>query len=181
MPESIDYIAELKIDGLSIALTYEDGALARAATRGDGTTGEDVTSNVRTIRAIPLRLRDSVPGRIEVRGEVYLPRAAFEKMNKERAEAGDLLFANPRNAAAGALRNLDPSLVSKRGLGAFTYQLVPGAFQSHAETLEHLKRWGLPVEGHWTHCSGIDALVAFCGEWAEKRRTLGFDTDGVVI
>jgi DNA ligase (NAD+) len=181
MPESIDYIAELKIDGLSIALTYEDGALARAATRGDGTTGEDVTSNVRTIRAIPLRLRDSVPGRIEVRGEVYLPRAAFEKMNKDRAEAGDLLFANPRNAAAGALRNLDPSLVSRRGLGAFTYQLVPGAFQSHAETLEHLKRWGLPVEGHWTHCSGIDALVAFCGEWAEKRRTLGFDTDGVVI
>jgi DNA ligase (NAD+) len=181
MPESIDYIAELKIDGLSIALTYEDGALVRAATRGDGTTGEDVTSNVRTIRAIPLRLRDSVPGRFEVRGEVYLPRAAFEKMNKERAEAGDLLFANPRNAAAGALRNLDPSLVSKRGLGAFTYQLVPGAFQSHAETLEHLRRWGLPVEGHWTRCSGIDALVAFCGAWAEKRRTLGFDTDGVVI
>jgi DNA ligase (NAD+) len=136
-----------------------------------------------------------VPGRIEVRGEVYLPRAAFEKMNKERAETGDLLFANPRNAAAGALRNLDPSLVSRRGLGAFTYQLVPGAskfvpgasedaplrIESHAETLERLKAWGLPVESHWTRCSGIDALVAFCGEWAEKRRTLGFDTDGVVI
>ena len=188
MPGSIDYIAELKIDGLSIALTYDEGALVRAATRGDGTTGEDVTSNVRTIRAIPLRLRDSVPGRIEVRGEVYLPRAAFEKMNKERAEAGDLLFANPRNAAAGALRNLDPSLVSKRGLGAFTYQLVQGASkdaplrtESHAETLERLKGWGLPVEPHWKRCAGIDALVAFCGEWAEKRRTLGFDTDGVVI
>ena len=184
MPASVDYVAELKIDGLSIALTYEDGALARAATRGDGTTGEDVTSNVRTIRAIPLRLRDSVPGRIEVRGEVYLPRAAFEKMNKDRAEAGDLLFANPRNAAAGALRNLDPSLVSKRGLGSFTYQLVadePVRPPSHAETLERLKAWGLPVEPHWRRCSGIDALVGFCTEWAEKRRSLGFDTDGVVI
>ena len=184
MPESVDYVAELKIDGVSIALTYEDGALVRAATRGDGTTGEDVTSNVRTIRAIPLRLRESVTARIEVRGEVYLPRAAFEKMNNERAEAGDLLFANPRNAAAGALRNLDPSLVSKRGLGSFTYQLVanePVRPASHAETLERLQAWGLPVESHWQRCSGIDALVAFCGEWADKRRSLGFDTDGVVI
>ena len=180
-PGIVDYVAELKIDGLSIALTYEDGVLVRAATRGDGTTGEDVTSNVRTIRAIPLRLREAVPGRIEVRGEVYLPRAAFEKMNKERADAGELLFANPRNAAAGALRNLDPSLVSKRGLGAFTYQLVPGQFDSHTETLEHLKTWGLPVESHWQRCSGIEALVAFCAEWPEKRRSLGFDTDGVVI
>jgi DNA ligase (NAD+) len=184
LPESIDYVAELKIDGLSIALTYEDGGLVRAATRGDGTTGEDVTSNVRTIRAIPLRLREPVPGRIEVRGEVYLPRAAFEKMNKERAEAGELLFANPRNAAAGALRNLDPSLVSKRGLGAFTYQLVADDAvrpSSHGETLDRLKAWGLPVEAHWRRCSGIEALAAFCAEWAEKRRSLGFDTDGVVI
>ena len=184
LPDSIDYVAELKIDGLSIALTYEDGALARAATRGDGTTGEEVTSNVRTIRAIPLRLRQNVPGRIEVRGEVYLPRTAFEKMNKERADAGELLFANPRNAAAGALRQLDPSLVAKRGLGAFTYQLVadePVRPPSHGETLERLKAWGLPVESHWTRCSGIDALVAFCVEWADKRRSLGFDTDGVVI
>jgi DNA ligase (NAD+) len=184
MPDGIDYIAELKIDGLSIALTYVDGALARAATRGDGTTGEDVTNNVRTIRAIPLQLREQVPGRIEVRGEVYLPRAAFEKMNKDRAEAGELLFVNPRNAAAGALRQLDPTLVSKRGLGAFTYQLVaeePVRPPSHGETLERLKAWGLPVESHWTRCSGIDALVAFCREWAEKRRSLGFDTDGVVI
>jgi DNA ligase (NAD+) len=183
-PQNIDYVAELKIDGLSIALTYEDGAFVRAATRGDGTTGEDVTTNVRTIRAIPLRLLDAVPGRIEVRGEVYLPRSAFEKMNKERADAGELMFANPRNAAAGALRNLDPSLVAKRGLGAFTYQLVaeePVRPGSHAETLERLRAWGLPVESHWTRCSGIDALLAFCSEWADKRRGLGFDTDGVVI
>jgi DNA ligase (NAD+) len=181
MPGSIDYVAELKIDGVSIALTYEDGVLVRAATRGDGTTGEDVTSNVRTIRAIPLRLREPVPGRIEVRGEVYLPRAAFERMNRERADVGELLFANPRNAAAGALRNLDPSLVARRGLGAFTYQLVPGRFDAHSATLEQLKKWGLPVEPHWTRCTGIDSLVSFCAEWADKRRTLGFDTDGVVI
>jgi DNA ligase (NAD+) len=198
VPERIDYVAELKIDGLSIALTYEDGALVRAATRGDGTTGEDVTTNVRTIRAVPLRLRENVPGRIEVRGEVYMSRAAFEKMNNERAEAGELLFANPRNAAAGALRNLDPSLVAKRGLGAYTYQLVAGAAEGppplrngeasvrthptlHSETLDRLKAWGLPVESHWRPCAGIDALVAFCAEWADKRRSLGFDTDGVVI
>jgi DNA ligase (NAD+) len=188
-PESIDYVAELKIDGLSIALTYDDGAFVRAATRGDGTTGEEVTPNVRTIRAIPLRLRESVPGRIEVRGEVYLPRAAFEKMNRDRAEAGELLFANPRNAAAGALRNLDPSLVARRGLGAFTYQLVAGgpegplqlSLSSHASTLEQLRAWGLPVEPHWQRCRGIDELVAFCAEWADKRRSVGFDTDGVVI
>jgi DNA ligase (NAD+) len=202
-PDSIDYVAELKIDGVSVALTFEDGVLVRAATRGDGTAGEDVTNNVRTIRAIPLQLREPVPGRIEVRGEVYLPRAVFERMNKERAEAGELLFANPRNAAAGALRNLDPAQVSKRGLGAFTYQLVPGGsgnqgghgrspassveadhqvrLQSHAETLEQLKAWGLPVELHWKRCAGIDALLSFCAEWADKRRALGFDTDGVVI
>jgi DNA ligase (NAD+) len=179
----VDYVAELKIDGVSIALTYVDGAFARAATRGDGSQGEDVTSNVRTIRVIPLQLKEPAPGRIEIRGEVYLPRAAFEKMNEERVRTGDILFANPRNAAAGALRNLDPGLVAKRGLRAFTYQLVQGTTRltSHGETLEQLGRWGLPVEGHWRRCLGIDALIEFCQEWADKRRTLGFDTDGVVI
>ena len=189
-PSSVDYVAELKIDGVSIALTYVDGGFIRGATRGDGSKGEDVTSNVRTIRAVPLQLNEPVPGRMEVRGEVYLPRAAFEKMNEERANRGDVLFANPRNAAAGALRNLDPSLVSKRGLRAFTYQLVAGAskdaplhngLNSHAATLEQLGRWGLPVEPHWRRCAGIDTLIEFCHEWADKRRNLGFDTDGVVI
>ena len=185
-PGSVDYVAELKIDGVSIALTYVDGVFVRGATRGNGTEGEDVTTNVRTIRSIPLQLNEPVPGPVEVRGEVYLPRAAFEKMNEERASAGDVLFANPRNAAAGALRNLDPALVSKRGLRAFTYQLlVPKPRQtqlaSHALTLEQLGRWGLPVESHWRRCAGIEALVEFCSEWAEKRRGLGFDTDGVVI
>jgi DNA ligase (NAD+) len=185
-PGSVDYVAELKIDGVSIALTYVDGVFVRGATRGNGTEGEDVTTNVRTIRSIPLQLNEPVAGPIEVRGEVYLPRAAFEKMNEERASAGDVLFANPRNAAAGALRNLDPALVSRRGLRAFTYQLVvlkprQTHLASHALTLEQLGRWGLPVESHWRRCAGIEALVEFCSEWADKRRGLGFDTDGVVI
>src|ERR1700687_2288419 len=118
------YVAELKIDGLSIALTYEDGQLVRGATRGDGVRGEEVTANVRTIRAIPLSLRHRPRGRIEVRGEVYLPRAAFERTNREREDAEEPVFANPRNAAAGTMRNLDPSLVARRGLSAFAYQMV---------------------------------------------------------
>jgi DNA ligase (NAD+) len=203
-PPTVAYVAELKIDGLSIALTYEGGSLRRGATRGDGARGEDVTANVRTIRAIPLSLKNPstgsglvVPaGRIEARGEVYLPRASFERINRELEEAGEPLFQNPRNTAAGTMRNLDPSLVSKRGLGAFVYQLVgdgppeggrharTGAghhILSHAETLEAMAAWGLPVERHWRRCANIDEVVAFCNEWAEKRRTLEFETDGVVV
>jgi DNA ligase (NAD+) len=221
--EPIQYVAEMKIDGLSIALTYEDGRLVRGATRGDGSRGEDVTANVRTIRAIPLRLRGAPDGRLEIRGEVYLPRAAFERANREREAAEEPLFANPRNAAAGTMRNLDPSLVSRRGLSAFFYQLLtpasPGVRRvsdpnvgkegvtlgvrrvsdpevdtvgtvgvrhpsdpvSHSRTLELLADWGLPVEAHWKSCNGISEVVAFCEEWAEKRRSLQFDTDGVVI
>jgi DNA ligase (NAD+) len=179
----IAYVAEMKIDGLSIALTYENGRLVRGATRGDGVRGEDVTVNVRTIRAIPLALRNGPPGRIEVRGEVYLSRAAFERINREREEAGEELYANPRNSAAGTMRNLEPGLVAKRGLGAFTYQIVAASdlLPTHGETLTAMSQWGLPVEPHWTRCEGVDALVAFCQEWADKRRTLSFDTDGVVI
>jgi len=181
------YIAELKIDGLSIALTYDNGRLVRGATRGNGQRGEDVSVNVRTIRAVPLSLRKAPEGRLEVRGEVYLSRAAFDKTNREREEAGDPVFSNPRNAAAGAMRNLDPSQVARRGLLAFFYQLVvdgepEGArFQSHADVLTSLRQWGLPVEPHWTRCANIDEVIAFCDVWAEKRRSLPFDTDGVVI
>src|SRR5215210_5350749 len=120
----IAYVAEMKIDGLSIALTYEDGILVQGATRGDGVRGEDVTANVRTIRAIPLKLRGGPRGRVEVRGEVYLPRASFDRVNREREEQGEPLFANPRNAAAGTMRNLAPALVASRRLSAFTYQVV---------------------------------------------------------
>lgn len=123
---TVDYVAELKIDGLSIALTYQDGRLTRGATRGDGTRGEEVTANVRTIRQIPLALKGLPAGRLEVRGELYLSRTAFARINKEREDAGEPLFANPRNAAAGTMRNLDPALVAKRGLGAFTYQVIFG-------------------------------------------------------
>ena len=183
---AVAYVAELKIDGLSIALTYIDGVLTRGATRGDGSRGEEVTANVRTIRTIPLRLRNAPAGRMEVRGEVFLPRASFERTNREREEAGEPIFANPRNAAAGTMRNLDPSLVSKRGLSAHTYQIVTAAaaerpMPTHAEMLTAMRAWGLPVERHWRSCTGVEALVAFCQEWADKRRALQFDTDGVVI
>lgn len=180
----VTYVAELKIDGLSIALTYEDGLLIRAATRGNGSRGDEVTSNVRTIRAIPLRLTGGPSGKIEVRGEVYLPRASFARTNREREEAGLPIFANPRNAAAGTMRNLDASLVARRGLSAFTYQLVSVAASEHAhhvDTLTALRQWGLPVEPHWHRCDGIDAVAAFCEQWADRRQQLPFDTDGVVV
>ena len=195
---SVPYVAEVKIDGLSIALTYEDGRLVRGATRGDGVRGEDVTANVRTIRAIPLTLRSGPAGRIEIRGEVYLPRAAFDRMNREREDAGEPLFANPRNAAAGTMRNLDPALVARRGLSAFCYQIVGAdlgrpdeggassaptqrGFVTHSEMLAAMREWGLPVEAHWKRCDDIAAVADFCREWADRRQTLDFDTDGVVL
>lgn len=181
---SVEYVAELKIDGLSISLTYEDGHLVRGVTRGDGFRGEDVTSNVRTIRAIPLRLTGHAPGRVEIRGEVYLPRIAFERINREREARDEPVFANPRNSAAGAMRNLDPREVSRRGLSAFTYQLIgPPDVVPHSqfETLERLREWGLPVEGHFERCRGVGDVLAYCGRWREGRRSLPFDTDGVVV
>ncbi|MBI4886655.1 MAG: NAD-dependent DNA ligase LigA [Acidobacteria bacterium] len=181
-PDAVAYVAELKIDGVSIALTYDRGVLVRGATRGDGSRGEDVTPNIRTIRAIPLRLHEGTPaGRVEVRGEVYLPRRAFERTNSEREAAGEMLFANPRNAAAGTLRNLDPALVAARGLRAWFYQVVPGRLPTHAGTLDDLRGLGLPVEPHWRRCVGVGAVLAFCREWDQQRRSLDFDTDGVVI
>ncbi len=195
---SVAYVAELKIDGLSIALTYEHGKLVRGATRGDGVRGENVTANVRAIRAIPLSLKGAPKGTFEVRGEVFLPRASFERMNKEREESGEPLFANPRNAAAGTMRNLDPAMVAKRRLSSFTYQMVlppeggrdgsdPVAsgfsrkITTHAETLALLASWGLPVESHYCTCGGIEDVIAFCRTWGDARRELEFDTDGVVI
>jgi DNA ligase (NAD+) len=180
----VTYVAELKIDGLSMALSYREGRLVRGATRGDGERGEDVTINVRTIRAIPLVLQNAPPSELEIRGEVYLPRMEFDRTNREREEQNEPHFANPRNAAAGAMRNLDPSLVAKRGLRGFFYQLVTSR-QIHpptqTATLKELRRWGLPVEPHWRTCQGIDEVWNFCQEWSEKRRALTFDTDGVVI
>ena len=183
---AVPYVAELKIDGLSIALTYENGRLIRGATRGDGVRGEDVTANVRTIRAIPLALRNGPVDRVEIRGEVYLPRTSFLRMNQEREDSGEPLFANPRNAAAGTMRNLVPALVAKRQLAAFVYQVVVSSADrllthSHHATLEAMRSWGLPVEPHFTRCVGIEAVVEFCRSWADGRRDLQFDTDGVVV
>ena len=181
------YVAELKIDGLSVALQYRDGRLLRGATRGDGIIGEDVTANVRTIKDIPHTLEGGPKGTIEIRGEVYLPRKEFERTNAEREAAGEPRFANPRNAAAGAMRNLDPQHVKKRGLRAFLYQLVSADVTpaTHAELLRSLKAWGLPVEPHWKALNGIDEVAEYCREWGEKRsaatRVLPFDTDGVVV
>lgn len=191
----LTYIAELKIDGLSLALTYEDGRLLRGVTRGDGTHGEDVTSNVRVIRAVPLLLKGWPEGkgqRTEIRGEAFLSRQAFERVNREREEAGEPLFANPRNAAAGTMRTLDPRAVSRRGLSVFVYQVVvppapdgeaapPPLPGTHAEMLELLSSWGLPVEPHWQRCEGVEGLAEFCARWATARRDLAFDTDGIVI
>ena len=183
--QSPAYVAELKIDGLSMALTYEGGRLVRGATRGDGSRGEEVTQNVRTVRAIPLTLRGGPNGRIEVRGEVYLPKKNFERINKEQEEAGEPLYANPRNTAAGTMRNLDPALVAKRGLAAWMYQLITAGESKdsplHSEMLKDLGKWGLPVEPHWAKCDGIDAVIAFCESWRERRGSLAFETDGVVI
>lgn len=185
--QPVTYVTELKIDGLSIALTYQDGRLIRGATRGDGVRGEEVTPNVRAIQAIPLQLKNSPPGRMEVRGELYLPRSSFLIMNKEREDAGEPLFANPRNAAAGTMRNLEPAVVKKRKLRAFVYQVVaPPDFagelpQSHWAMLESLRSWCLPVESNRRLAEGIDAAIAFCEEWADRRQSLEFDTDGVVV
>src|SRR5262245_26389195 len=180
----VAYVAELKIDGLSISLRYENGRLMRGATRGDGSRGEDVTQNVYAIGSIPQRLKNGLRAHLEVRGEVFLPRSAFEQINRQQAEAGLPLYANARNTAAGTMRNLDPRVVEQRGVAAFTYQLVtsgPVPLSSHAALLESMAAWGLPVEPHWRRCAGIDEVIAFCGEWADKRRTLEFDTGGVVI
>jgi DNA ligase (NAD+) len=175
------YVAELKIDGLSITLRYEGGVLVRGATRGDGRRGEDVTENVRTIRAIPLRVPETRA--IEVRGEVYYSKTAFQRLNAEREADGDPLFANPRNAAAGTLRLLDSRVTARRRLHAWLYAIaeapkIPG---SQTETLERLRDWGFPVNPHWRRCDSFEEIRAFLENWAEKRHELDFETDGVVI
>src|SRR5512143_380383 len=181
----IAYVAELKIDGLSMALHYEKGRFVRAVTRGDGVRGDDVTPNARAIRAIPLVLRgDSVPSELEVRGEVYLPRSRFEAMNREREEADEEPFANPRNAAAGTMKSLDARVVARRGLDVFLYQIahVKGASaRSQWEALELLRSWGLRTNPSSRRCLGLDEVMAFVDEWRDKRGTLEYEIDGVVV
>jgi len=181
----LDYTAELKIDGLSIALHYVNGLLVRGVTRGDGVRGDDVTPNVRAIRAVPLRLLgDDVPGELEVRGEVYFPRSLFAALNREREARGEELYANPRNTAAGSMKSLDARVVAERGLNVFLYSVahVAGAsLISQWDVLQHLQRWGLRTNPESRLCHGLDAVLAFCHEWREKRESLEYDIDGIVV
>ncbi|KDX13538.1 NAD-dependent DNA ligase LigA [Raoultella ornithinolytica] len=184
--DDLIYCCELKLDGLAVSILYENGVLVQAATRGDGTTGEDITANVRTIRAIPLRLRgDNIPQRLEVRGEVFLPQAGFEKINEGARRTGGKVFANPRNAAAGSLRQLDPRITAKRpltffcyGVGALTGGELP---ESHSGRLQQFKAWGLPVSDRVTLCHTPEEVLTYYRKVEEDRPNLGFDIDGVVI
>ncbi|HCD2059005.1 TPA: NAD-dependent DNA ligase LigA [Serratia marcescens] len=184
--DPLTFCCELKLDGLAVSLLYEDGELVRAATRGDGTTGENITTNVRTIRAIPLRLTgDNIPRRLEVRGEVFMPQAGFEQMNEEARRKDGKVFANPRNAAAGSLRQLDPRITAKRPLTFFCYGvgLLEGGElpRSHFERLMQFKAWGLPVSDRAQRRTGSEEVLAFYRQVELDRAQLGFDIDGVVI
>jgi DNA ligase (NAD+) len=183
--ESFSMVCEPKIDGLAVALVYDEGSLATAATRGDGTRGENITRNVRTIGSIPHRVRDGVPNRLEVRGEVYMTKSGFAKLNEERADAGLPLFASPRNSAAGSVRQLDPGVTAGRPLDAFIYQVgwheggkLPG---THHEALQWIKHIGFKVNPHITRFDSIDEVARFCAEWVEKRDSLDYEIDGIVV
>ena len=181
--EPAGLVAELKIDGVSLSLTYEGGRLARAVTRGNGEVGDEVTGNARAIRALPLRLPEA-PAVAEVRGEVYLPRDRFAALNRQRREEGEEAFANPRNAAAGAIRLLDPRESAGRRLAFFAYQLAlleGREVDGHAEALELLAAWGFPVNPGWRRCTDVAGVHAFIVEWGAKRAGLPFDIDGIVV
>ncbi|MGE5588778.1 MAG: NAD-dependent DNA ligase LigA [Clostridia bacterium] len=185
--EPVEYVAELKIDGLAVSLTYEDGRFVRGATRGDGTTGEDVTHNLRTIRSIPMRLRLDRPISIDVRGEVYMIRREFHRLNEKRRAAGEQLFANPRNAAAGSLRQLDPKVTAARPLDIFVYGIgyVSGAGsaapETHLEALGLLREAGFRTNPNTRLCRTVDEVVDYCAYWGERRDTLDYEIDGVVV
>ncbi|MEN6334577.1 MAG: NAD-dependent DNA ligase LigA [Phycisphaerales bacterium] len=181
-----DYVVELKIDGLAVSLRYESGLLATGATRGDGEVGDDVTSNIRTIRSVPLRLHDGdkAPAVLEVRGEVYMPTKSFVALNKARAEAGETAFANPRNAAAGSLKLLDARITATRNLSFFAYEIgeisEPLA-QDHWHTLQRLRHLGLPVNPNVQKAKDIAEVIDICMSWADRRSKLEYQTDGMVI
>ena len=184
----IEYVCELKIDGSAIALTYENGILVRGTTRGDGVAGEDITQNVRTIRSIPLRLNlDNPPGRVEVRGEAFLGLEVFKQINQERSSAGESLFANPRNAAAGTLRQLDSRIVAQRRLDFFAYTLqIPGKDDAEVaktqwESLELLQEMGFRVNPNRKLCRSLEDVQAYYEYWDTERLNLPYMTDGVVV
>ncbi len=179
-----ELVCELKIDGLAMALTYENGIFVRGVTRGDGVTGEDITNNLKTIKAIPLKLFEPVS--VEVRGEVYMPKESFEKLNEENLKNGEKLFANPRNAAAGSIRQLDSSITAKRDLSMFCYTAiftgsVKNPPKTHYDSIMYLKKLGFKVNPNVKLCKNADEAIQYCKEWDEKRFSLDYATDGVVI
>lgn len=181
--DQFSYVCELKIDGLAISLKYENGVFVQGATRGDGVVGEDITANLKTIRAIPLRLKDPVT--IEVRGEAYMPKKSFEKLNTHRADNGEELFANPRNAAAGSLRQLDPKIAASRQLSTFIYAIGGDGelygIDGHAEMLDYLEGLGFPSNKERQRCSTVEEVMAFIEHWTENRPNLAYEIDGIVI
>lgn len=183
--EDFEYVVELKIDGVSISLLYEDGNFLRGSTRGDGRRGDEITTNLKTIHTIPLKLRKKVAGRIEVRGEIYMTKSGFLSVNKERERKGEPLFANPRNAGAGSLKLLDPRITHQRPLDNFIYLFsystqvpIPS---THMECLKKLKKWGFKINRYVKLCKGMGEVIDFCNSWAEKREELDYDVDGMVI
>ncbi|MEA2683940.1 MAG: ligase [Chloroflexota bacterium] len=183
--EKVEYVTELKIDGLAMSFTYENGNFTVGATRGDGMVGEDVTGNVRTIRSVPLKLRAGVGGVdaiIEVRGEVYMPSSSFVQVNAALEEAGKQTYANPRNTAAGSLRQLDPRVTAERGLSTFIYAMDPaGTATSQSQVLERLKELGFRVNPHYAVHDGIESVLEYLEAWRDKRHELDYGTDGVVV
>lgn len=182
--EAPEYVAELKVDGVAISVRYENGALARAATRGDGERGDNVTANVKTIRAVPLRLDGTPPAVLEARGEVFMRRQELERLNALREEAGEPPLANPRNTTAGTLKLLDPKLVAQRRLDVVFYDVASrdgDPFASHWKTLEALRGFGLPTSRHSRRCGNIDAVLEVVEIWADKRHELDFEIDGLVV
>jgi len=181
---SLDYMVEPKIDGVSCSLTYEKGIFTIGATRGDGQTGEEITTNIKTVKSVPLKLQGDCPEAIEVRGEIYIEKKDFIKLNKQREKEGEPVFANPRNAASGSLKLLDPSIVSKRNLNCCVHSFgwVKGySFKTHRAFLEKIKSWGLRTDLNSKWCKNLKEVIDYCLEWQEKRETFGYEVDGMVV
>ena len=181
--EAFEIVCELKFDGASISLIYEDGELSKAVTRGDGVRGDNVTNNIRAIRSIPTKLVGNYPSRFEIRGEILMPFAVFERLNAERADRGEQPFANPRNATSGTLKLLDPSEVAHRELDSYLYYLLGEElpFGTHYENMMEARRWGFKVSEAMKRCGSIDEILDFIRYWDTERRNLPGATDGIVL